>query len=146
MFACAIRIQTCHLPDSAVCLMFGFFTYLFVFPCFVFFFWFQMNICKYGNTLTHSQTETNSTCRPWRRLACSLPPSCQLVPVSVLDEWSWNESYLIWETHLVPSFLCLSSNRPPRSPPPSSTRLSPHRWLFVGPHWACSPVLCAVRV
>lgn len=40
----------------------------------------------------------------------TLPPPCQLVPNLV--EWHWNKSYLIWETHLVPSHLFLSSNHP----------------------------------
>lgn len=43
--------------------------------------------------------------------ASTLPPLCKLL--RVLVEWRWNESYLIWETHLVPYSLSLSSNQPP---------------------------------
>lgn len=66
---------------------------------------------------THTFTNRDKCYLPLiEGLASSPPASCQSVPVSVSDEWSWKESYLIWETHLVSSVLFLSSKHPRRSP------------------------------
>lgn len=64
-----------------------------------------------------------------------LHPLRQLVPVSVLDEWSWNESYLIWETHLVPSFF-LSSNHSPGRYAPSTSSSCPAKPSALAVQWS----------
>ena len=53
--------------------------------------------------------------------------------MSVLDERCWNESYLIWATHLVTSFLFLSSNHPPSRLAPLPLRQPPAHQLNLQP-------------
>lgn len=81
---------------------------------------------KHTHTHIHRQRLIPLAARvgDWHAL-CLIHASWYLV--RVLDERTWNESYLIWETHLVPSFLFLSSNHPPRSPHPSPSSSCPDK-------------------
>lgn len=99
-----------------LCCMFVFLQYLFVFPFFVCFKWASADVHTATETQTHIQRQRLIPPAAVEAAGSTPPPLCQLVPLLV--EWRWNESYLIWETHLVPSFLFLSANHPPVQPAP----------------------------
>lgn len=127
-----------------LCAVFVYFTYLFAFSCFCLI---QMSICKYTHSHRNTRTHIRRLIPPAARGASWQHPAspCQLVPVSVLHEWRWNESHLIWETHLVPSFLSLSSNHPSGRPGPSMSASRPAPHLAVqrsAPKLQSNPLSC----
>lgn len=112
-----------------LCCMFVFFLHTCLFSLvFVGFFFFF----KWASANTHTATETDTHTHIHRQRL--IPPAAHgedwhapFLPHASWYLWMfwmsrpWNESYLIWETHLVPSFLFLSSNHPPLvapAPPP----------------------------
>lgn len=101
-----------HVLPSVACLFF----YLFVSPFFVCFKWASADGHTATETRTHIHRQRLIPPAAVEAAGGTLPPLCQLVPILV--EWCWNDSYLIWETHLVPSFPFLSANNPPVQPAP----------------------------